>query len=306
MLTLLHIVAGAALTLPAEVRVRGTELTLGQVASVRCADEALRRKVEGFGLGWSPAPGYSRLVTGAQLERELEAAIPGLDVEVAPAATCRVLPETRRVEGRELETRAHTELSALFQAQDARITSKAALRDLELPAERETFELRARLDQRELRAGDWQVPVQVWIDGSLYQTVWTGFAVELWTEAPVLVRDVARGELLAPEFVERRRVQVQPGVPVQGLDGAALAGALALRDLGRGASITARDVRRAQLVAQGEPVTLEVKKGAVVARSTVVCRQDGALGDRVKIQTGDKSRELVAQVVGRALVRIEL
>ena len=32
----------------------------------------------------------------------------------------------------------------------------------------------------------------------------------------------------------------------------------------------------------------------------------GALGDKVKVATNDKSRELNAQVIGRSLVRIEL
>ena len=42
------------------------------------------------------------------------------------------------------------------------------------------------------------------------------------------------------------------------------------------------------------------------ARSPVPCTQDGALGDTVKIQPADKSRELAARVLGRGLVAIEL
>jgi flagella basal body P-ring formation protein FlgA len=122
----------------------------------------------------------------------------------------------------------------------------------------------------------------------------------------VLVRDVARGELLSSAMVETRRVEVGADTPLAALEGSALAGAVAQRDLARGSVVLDRDVRRAQLVANGEPVTLEVRKGAVVARSTVTCKQDGRLGDRVKIVGQGSARELTALVVGRATVRIEL
>lgn len=296
----------ANVELSGEARVRGTELTLGAVATVRCDTPETRARLEAHAIGWAPAPGFSRVLASAQLERELEMAFPGLDIVIDRTRTCRVLPETRRLGAAEIEQAAQHELAQLFIGRDAHLRTKTAARDLDVPAPREKLELRAVIDRRELRAGDWNVPVQLWIDGYLYQTVWQTFAVELWAEVPALVRDVTRGELLGPELVELRRVQLEGDAITGALDASALSGAVALRDLPRGSAITSRDVRRAQLVTNGEPVTLEVRKGGITARSTCICRQDGALGDKVKVATNDKSRELNAQVVGRALVRIEL
>lgn len=311
MFTLLQVVAtGSLLTANVELsgaaRVRGTELTLGAVATVRCDAPETQARLEGYAIGWAPAPGFSRVLAAAQLERELESAFPGVDITLDRTRTCRVSPETQRVGAAELQSRAEAELAQVFAGRDARLHVKNPARDLDVPAPLASLELRPVIERRELRAGDWNVPVQLWIDGALYQTVWQTFAVELWAEVPALVRDVARGELLAPELVELRRVQLTGDALTGVLDASALSGAVALRDLARGVAITSRDVRRATLVTSGEPVTLEVRKGGITARSSVVCRQDGALGDKVKVQTSDKTRELNAQVIGRALVRIEL
>lgn len=299
----------AKLTLPAEARVRGTELALGRLARVECADAAVRARLERYSLGWAPAPGYSRLVQRWQLERELAHAFPTVTISSSGAVDCRVAPEVARVTSDEIASKARGELEELFRGRDARIRATGNVAELEVPAPNEKLELRAvnvGLAQRELRGGAWNVGVQVWIDGTLYQTAWTTFAVELWADVPVLVRDVARGELLSPDMVETRRVELGADSTSAALSGDSLAGAVAQRDLARGSIVQDRDVRRAQLVATGEPVTLEVRKGAVVARSTVTCKQDGRLGDRVKIVNAGSARELTALVVGRALVRIEL
>ena len=296
----------AAIVLPAEAHVKGTELALGALATIDCADAELRARLERYSLGWAPAPGYSRLLQRAVLQRDLTAAFPGAVLTIAGADACRVHPKTRIVRGAELEAKGRAELDALFVGRDAVVRIANASADLEVPDARETMELRARLERRELRGGTWSVPVQVWIDGALYQTAWTTFATELWTELPVLVRDVARCELLSSAHVEPRRVKVEDGASFAALGADALAGAVAQRDLARGSVVTDRDVKRAQLVARGEPVTLEVRKGAVTARSTGTCNQDGALGDVVKVLTADKSREIVARVAGRGLVVVQL
>ncbi|MBI5364846.1 MAG: flagellar basal body P-ring formation protein FlgA [Planctomycetes bacterium] len=296
----------AKLTLPSEARVRGTELELMSLASVECADAATRERLEHHSLGWAPAPGYSRSLQRMQVERDLAAAFPGVQLSITGADACRITPRTQIVSASVLVEKAKAELATLFAGRETTVRVTGALADLEVPDAREKTELQARIDRRELRGGAWSVPVQVWIDGALYQTAWAGFTVELWAELPVLVRDVARGELLSAGHVETTRVKVEGDTPFAALDALALSGSVAQRDMARGSIVTDRDVKRAQLVTRGEPITLEVQKGSVVARSMVTCAQDGALGDTIQIQTADKSRQLVARVVGRSLVRIEL
>lgn len=307
---LILLLGGASIVLADDAQVRGTELELGRVAQVRCDDAALAARLEHFSLGWTPAPRYSRLLQRWELERDLKNAFPDVEFTVSGSERCRVAPQTEVVRGEALLQKAKRELETLFQGRDARLRPDTNVIDIEVPAATTGMELRAALQRRELRGGAWSVPVQIWIDGGVYQTAWIGLNVELWADVPVLVRDVARGELLAPEMVESRHVQLDAsnalGGPASPLVGDALAGAVANRDLARGTVVTDQDVRRARMVSRGEVVTIEVHKGAVVARATFTCQQDGALGDKVKVVNADKSRELTVEVCGRATCRITL
>lgn len=303
---LLLFLGGASVVLQGDAQVPGTEIELGRVAQVRCDDAALAAKLETYSLGWTPAPKYSRLLQRWELERDLRTAFPGIEITVSGAERCRVAPQTDVVRGEALLAKAKGELEALFRGRDAQVRPTGNVVDVEVPTAKSALELRPALQRRELKGGAWSVPVQIWIDGSVYQTTWIQLAVELWADVPVLVRDVARGELLAPDMVEVRRVALDANSPSRPLDGLALSGAVAQRDLARGSVVGDQDVRRARFVARGELVTLEVRKGSVVARSSVVCQQDGALGDKVKVVNAGASRELSVQVVGRALVRIDL
>jgi flagella basal body P-ring formation protein FlgA len=65
-------------------------------------------------------------------------------------------------------------------------------------------------------------------------------------------------------------------------------------------------VRRAQLVRRGDLVQLQVKKGAVVARSTAIAAEDGMFGERIRVTTASSKRELTAVVVGRESVEVVL
>ena len=150
------------------------------------------------------------------------------------------------------------------------------------------------------------MPVQVWIDGALYQTIWTSFQVDVYEALPVLVRDLRRGEWLAPNAVEMRRVRTTNALAGAPLASEAIAGALALRDMPAGTVLTDRDVQRARLVRQGDTVQLQVKKGAITARSTAIAKQDGAIGDRIRVTTNDRNLEITAVIVGRELVEVDL
>lgn len=306
-LTLTSIVlSGVTVVLPAQARVCGLEMNLGQIADVRGDDAASIDKLRALSIGYAPAPGYTRLFQRWQIAQQIAAAAPGVKVDISGSETCRVMPETERLSGDSIRAAAERELRALFVGSDATIELQGRTSDLEIPKGANRSEIRAGLDKRELRSGSWSVPVGVWVDGSLYQTVRADFSVDLFTQMPVLVRDLKRGELLASDVIETRRVRVPVDLQAEPLPGNALSGAVALRDLPRGSAVTDRDVRRSELVRIGDSIQLEIRKGAITARSTVIAKQDGRMGDKIRVTNSDKSREITAVVVGRELVAIDL
>jgi flagella basal body P-ring formation protein FlgA len=90
------------------------------------------------------------------------------------------------------------------------------------------------------------------------------------------------------------------------LSGPALLGAVAQVDLAAGSTVTAREVQRARLVKSGETVQIQVRKGAITARSSAIAKADGMSGDRIRLVSADKSREISGVVIGRGLVEVDL
>ncbi len=300
------ILGGITVVLPAETRVRGTELSLGAVAQVRGDDAALVAKAKALELGWAPAPGYTRVLQRWQIEQKLAALVGTAGVQFEGSAACRIAPETSRVAASELSTKAESELRSVFGTREIVLAAVPGLADLEIPLGEKPAELRCALEQREPHAGSWNVPVQVWVDGALYQTAWVGLTVEFFDVLPVLARAVRSGEALDATAFELRRVRIASDLGGAPLALNMLPGATALRDLAPGSVLTERDVQRAKLVKAGDSVQLQVKKGAVTARGSAIAKADGAAGDRIRVWTADKTRELTGTVIGRGLVEIEL
>jgi flagella basal body P-ring formation protein FlgA len=300
------LLSGLVVVLPPQVHVRGTELVLGAVAEVRGDDAALVERAKALELGWTPAPGYTRVLQNWQIEQKLATALAGTNVRFEGSAACRIAPETAHVAGSALAAKAQDELRSIFGTREIALVAQGQASDLEVPLGEKPAELRCAIERREQHAGSWSVPVQVWIDGTLYQTCWIGFAVELYDLVPVLAREVRRGEVLDGSALELRRTRISSDLGGEPLSCAALSGAVALHDLGAGSVLTARDVQRAMLVRNGDTVQLQVRKGAITARGSAIARADGTAGERIRVWTADKTRELTGTVIGRGLVEIDL
>jgi len=300
------LLGGLTVVLQPETRVRGTELSVGALADVRGDDAALVERVKALELGWAPAPGYTRTLQRWQIEQKLQGAFPGTQLQIEGAQVVRVVPQTQKLSGTELRTRAEEELRSLFAGRATILTPTSALTDLEIPAGQRAPELRCLLEKREQRAGAWSVPVQIWVDGALYSTQWINFQVELSELRPVLVRDLRRGDVIGPEHFELRRTRIGHMGGLEPLSGPALLGAVAQVDLAAGSTVTAREVQRARLVKSGETVQIQVRKGAITARSSAIAKADGMSGDRIRLLSADKSREISGVVIGRGLVEVDL
>lgn len=294
------------LTVPESAQTRGQELHLGSVVRIEGANESDAARLSAIVLGYTPSPGYSRVLTRDEITVKVRAALPGIAIDVVGFDRCRVEAETQVVRGDWMRSDAAAALRGALVGHDATVASDGSMPDLVVPSPEAKLELRSTPDMRGLRSGAVRVPVQVWIDGAPYQTVQATFRVELFEKLPVLTGNVRRGEALAQNSVEMRRMRVDAGVQGEPLSFAAIPGATALHDLTVGAIVTDRNVQRAQLVKRGDVVQIQVRKGAIVAHATATALQDGFLGDKVRVTTTDTKRELNAVVVGRGNVEVEL
>ena len=84
------LLAGVTVSLPMEADVHGTEILLGDVATISGEDAAEVSAVEGLSLGYAPAPGYSRLLQRHRLEQLVDRKLPDVVIAFRGEPACRV------------------------------------------------------------------------------------------------------------------------------------------------------------------------------------------------------------------------
>lgn len=302
---LLTAVLGApgSVVLRADAKILGPTVELDEVAEVRCDDEALLRRLSQLTIGPAPAPGVVRGLRRDEVSAAVRAA--GLDAATSGAALCRATAEVETIPAAQLDDAARAALAALFAGRDVEIALVRGATDLAVPAAEIRRDLQADLARRDAQPGSWSVPVDVRVDGVRVQTAWIALDVQLYEQTPVAARDLRRGEAVDAACWQLQRSRVEAAGPRPAAP-ALLAGATCTRDVPAGTRISELDVRRDPLVRNGDMVELEVLRGPIRARSRAVARGQGALGDRVEVQTGEGQRRLVGVVVERGLVRVEL
>jgi flagella basal body P-ring formation protein FlgA len=305
-LTSLLLAAGLTVSLPAETRVAGTELTIGSVAVLQTADAAVGAAVGALSLGYSPTPGYSRLIWAHQLESVIAASFPELELNFVGETACRVWPLTRTLAANTIRTAAERELVDWIGGRDASYELRQAIGEVVIPEGKSEPVLVARPLRDELRPGVVNLAVRVQVDGDVYQTVWTSWQVTLWEVVPVLRRRVRPGERLTTDLLQERRVPRETSEGPKVLVGDLLIGAIAKRELLPSAVVTAADVERPLVVQRGDAVFVRVHKGLVQARVAGVARGAGALGDRIAVVCNDSGQELTGRVVRSDLVDVDL
>jgi flagella basal body P-ring formation protein FlgA len=299
------LLAGVTVTMPMEAKTHGTEIELGEVARVECADAELAERARAVSLGYAPTPGYSRLIRVDQAQQALAKALPGVQVTFVGQMACRVTPEVTLVPAADIQNAARAELSRQLEGLDVEVVLAGRFEGIEVPAGAGEWQLRVRENQRVLSTGSTSVPVQVIVDGAPYRTVWTNWRIQVYERVPVLKRGVRSGETLGPELFAVKRTAVRGSGAERPLNGAMVLGAIAARDLPAGHPVTGLDVHRPAVIRGGKAIVLEVKKGPIAARMPATALEAGAIGDRIRIRT-DEGREMSGTVVGRDVVRVEL
>jgi flagella basal body P-ring formation protein FlgA len=299
-LTLL-LLSNVTVQLPSEATVQGSEMTLGQIATIQGTDPADVARVEGLALGYAPSPGYSRVVQRWKLVDTVEREFGDLTVTFEGQATCRVWPKTAIIASEDLRVEARHALEALFTGEDVQIRALGELHDETVPegvqGRRLVAEpMRASLTTGADHSGSWSVPVQIVVDGMPYRTVWTAFEVDLFRVLPVLERDVAKGETIQPGDIVQKRTPVRSPAGFFPLSEGQLLGATANRFLSKDQPVGERDVTRLTAVKKGETIDLAVENRTILVHTKVTALQDGYVGDIVLVRVMNSGKELSVTV----------
>lgn len=292
--------------LPESATASGLEISVDDVAEVRGADAEVVARIESASLGYAPAPGYHRTLRADLVERTLEDAFPGVDIDVIGAKNCRVAPETEVVRGAELLEVAATAMRGALRGLDAEAQPEGDVKDFEVSKGKAKPKLVPRVPDSAILPGLRSVPVEVWVDDRIYRTVHLEFRISVWQRRAILKRAVAPGEALHAGLFENKRVPLTESADLGALGRDELGGAVALKTLAAGSFVTERDVHREVLLRRGDTVTVRVRKGSVQATDVGVVMADGRLGDRVRVILQSTSKELHGTVRGKSTVEVTI
>ncbi|TAJ24707.1 MAG: flagellar basal body P-ring formation protein FlgA [Planctomycetota bacterium] len=291
-------------TLLAEAKVGGTEVTLADVARLE-GDAAAVAALGAVPLGWSPSPGYSRVIEPARVLEAVRAKAPGIAVALGGAAACRVFVHEERIAPNQLADAARRELARVLAGRDCEFDLVELPREVIVPKGRAGASVAAALELAPAASGALAVPVRVLVDGQPFRTVQTTWNVRLYETAPVLSRTVRAGEALDASMLAPQRVELRShgiGAP---LAPNALFGGVAARDIAAGSAVYAVDVHRPVVIKSGDLVTLRVNKGGISAQTRAIARAAAAVGEVINV-TADTGRDVSALVVAPGIVELVL
>jgi len=298
-------------TLRPESTLRGTEIRLGDVAEIQGQDEALAERLRKIEVGRAPLPGLTRTLDLPYLkarlrQQQIDLALVLFDAPPAVSVTTA----SQRVAGAELLAviRQHILAAAPTavrgypaDAAGLSVQPTAAPPDLTLPAGNLDLKVRGR-PPAEL-VGSISVTVEAWVDGVLHRSVSVPVRVSALSEVLVAARPIARHALLEAEDVrlERREVVAGQG-PLRELG--AVLGRRAIRALSPGEPILAGMVELPPLVRRGDIVLLTAEGRGLRAMTQGEAREEGKMGQVVRVQNLASGREVYGQVAAERIVRV--
>lgn len=156
------------------------------------------------------------------------------------------------------------------------------------------------------RAG---VPVTLRVDGAIAQTRMVWFTMRAWRDAHVYARDYRSGEAGDDLQTATRRVDIaaEGGDEVVAADAAAPVprGYRLLRDVRAGQPVLARDLGPMPAVARNTRVALQVRRAGLALSTAALARDDGVVGEVVRVLPQGATQWIRAAVTGHNEVTIE-
>ena len=290
--------------LHASASVFGTSLELEELAHLT-GDPVAIEAIRSTSLGYAPAPGHSRVLDARTITAQLRREVAVARLEVVGSPVCRVTVETEQLGADAAWDAARATLLERSPA-GVLLTPLGQRLPIVVPRGETPARLEAEIAPAAANAVEWRVPVRIWVEDELYRTVWTRWRAECMSSIPVLARAIKRGEPITPADVRYEDQRVPYSTTEQPIEALSLLGAAARRDLPAGSRLRDVDLDRPYVVERGDLISLEVRRGPIVARTRVEVIQRGRLGDRVRVRSHSTGRELVARVVARELVQLNL
>jgi flagella basal body P-ring formation protein FlgA len=282
----------------------GSEVTLGELASLTSPQLPLLKKLMELPLGPAPRAGETVRVSRETLARWVQArtGLRAEQIEWSGPAAADLQRASNELSGERVAAVARESLREWLAARSTRaeLSVTSVPRDLAVPSGQLVVKARA-IPQDQVIARRTSVWVDLWVDGRFVRTVPVGFDVTAYGPAYVASRDLPAGAALQPAQMELREVE---------LSGRA-AKLLPPRELQQvthpvaaGQVLTAHDVQSRPAVSRGDWVAVRVRSGGMEMESRAEALQNGGVGQVVNVKPRGATGTLEARVLAPG--RVEL
>ncbi len=294
----------AVVTLRAESVLRRADIRLGDVAEIQGSDAAFVDRLREVEIGRAPLPGLSRTLDLPYLKSRLRLQQIDLGLLVLDApAVISVTTAGQRVSGEELVAAVRAHILEAREAEREHLAVRATTLppDFTLPAG--TLELRVRMRRGADPLGSQSVSVEAWVDGSLIRTLSVPVKVTGLVEVLVASRPIARHAMLGPADVRLEPREVGGGQePLRDLQ--SIDGLRALRPIHQGEVILSTLLEQPPLVRRGDLVRLTIEGRGLRAMAQGEAREEGKMGQVIRVRNLSSGREVYGQVDAERSVRV--
>ena len=272
----------------AEAAIRGTQIELGDLASVKTADPELDERLLHLDLGNPPQPGYVRTITRNDvLLRLMREGFPVARIRIGGAEKSYLQPVSHNLTADELEREAMSILDRTILGEehgDVTYKLRSRLSMQRVPVGRESRELRSRIRDGKLGSNTVQVDIDVIIDGATFKTIPLYFGLTRSYRVLAIVSDVAKGAELNEENVGWQDIEIQFRPENYITDFEQLRGQVASKRLRRGDVLSVSHLEPRALFRSGDVIQLAIGGGMIKVKTRVRALEDGHYGKFIRVQ----------------------
>lgn len=286
------------------------ESAVTPMRSVKLADVAeirgpvdLAHKLGNVALALGPMPGQVRSIDLSNLKARLRTAGVDKAVDITGPANLTIVGKATKFEATELIDHAKAYLQTLLPAGSRTYEIEVQREPRELVVVGDEVSIRPRLLGTAPRLGTNTVALDAIVNDKVVATSSVALVVKAVANVLIASSAIRQGEVLSEanttwqprDITKLQNVIEAPNNVI---------GRIARRSIAAGSAITTADVADPPVVLSGETVTLTVICGAVTIRTSAEAKQDGKVGDVIRVKPLPSDQDVRAKVTGPGTVEM--
>lgn len=297
--------AQATIILKDQATVPGPKFTLGDIADISCDVVDIKVKLENIKLGIAPLPTIPIKLSRRTIEfRIKENQFDLTQLNIGGAQKTVVSLDTIIVSGMQALKTAKEYLENNINVPGGSYDIKFMRTPNPLPAPRRGFSMKVHSGRNIKLKGPFTLKVGVFCDGKLFRSIPVNVRVKTYEYMIIAANAIPRGKVITEDDI------------ILTIDETTTFNKNLIRDknlaIGKEAKIAIRadspifenNLQSPVIIKRGDLVNIKVKRGSVIVSCKGTAKNDGRLGDTIKVRRIDKPIDYIAVVVSSTTVEI--